>query len=351
MGSPNSLHFMGFATQKGTSYEVPLCFVKYETFSGNVEIETEEDKGHTGSRSLLLGEDRVKATSAPEFEDKLRYEEGLEDFYHHVLGNYEVQSFGTKTKRYIFTPNPDGVLPLVSIFHGYNVSGLTGRGFANAIANELTLTMNAENAPKISVKYLADFPKYDVDMPTLSFLADPPQSVKAGQLKAYMGDVGTLNEQNDLITCLKEASITINNNAENTVCAGLPLGQSNKDVGELTVEGNVKLDYNTANKTLEQLWATGANDGEIITYDSLFKAFRFKYVGNLIETVTGTPNTDYFYTNQIDLPKVDIKSVKPTEGGDGNKEIDIEFKAVTPSSGDIIEIMVQSQLSGLHITP
>lgn len=354
MGSskPNSLHYAGFAGQKGATLEDPLCFIKFNNFGGNAEIETETDQGHTGTRSLNLGEDRVSAQASPEIEDKLRPEEGLEDYLYHILGAVEPSTIGSKVKRYVFTPDPDAELPLVSIIHGFNVEDETARGFANAMANEMTVKMSAKEAPSISMKYVSDFPLYDVVEPTLSFLATPPQSFKSGQLKAFLGSSTGIVEGTDSMGCLTEASFTVSNNIEPSICAGNELGEVDKDVGELTLEGSLNVQWNPVVARLEQQWATGATDGSRISYNSLFKALRFRYEGALIETVAGTPSIDYFYMVEFDLPKVDITSVKSSEAGEGGKTVDVEFKALASLSDvDIITATVQSQLAGLHITP
>lgn len=349
---PNSLHYAGFCGQKTEVFETPICFIKFSNFNSNIEIETSTDQGHTGTRSLNLGEDRTKATASPEIEDKLRPEEGLEDFWYHILGDFTLETIGTKVKKYTFTPDADGALPNVSILHGFNYDTEKARGFANAVANEMSIKMSAEDAPTISMKYISDFPIYEVVEPTLTFLATPPQSFKSGQLEAFMGATTGIVEGTDSMGCLTEAEVTISNNIETSICAGDDIGSVNKDVGELTIEGSFSVKYNAVVAKLEQQWATGASNGTNITYDSLMKSLRFRYQGALIETVTGTPNVDHYYTMQIDLPQVDITSVKPTESGDGSKSIEVEFKAVASlSDGNIIEAIVKSQLAGLHNTP
>jgi len=349
---PNSLHYAGFANQKTDALEDPLCFVKYNNFGGNMEIETETDQGHTGTRSLNLGEDRTKASASPEIEDKLRPEEGLEDYWYHILGDFTLDTIGTKVKKYTFTPDADGVLPAVSILHGFNYDTEKARGFANALANEMNIKMSASEAPSVSMKYISDFPKYEVTEPTITFLASPPQSFKAGQLEAFMGATTGIVEGTDSMGCLTEAELTISNNIESSVCAGNDLGEVDKDVGELTLEGSFSVKYNNAVAKLEQQWATGASDGTTVTYDSLFKALRFRYTGALIENVGTSPVVPYYYMMQIDTPKVDITSVKNSEGGEGSKAVEVEFKAISSlSDDDIVTAIVQSQLAGLHTTP
>ncbi|MCE7699940.1 MAG: hypothetical protein K8E24_014325 [Methanobacterium paludis] len=350
---PNALHYGGLVAQKGDGFEPPLCFIQFSSFSGNAEITTETDKGHTGTRSLNLGEDRTEAKGAPELEDKLRLEMGLEDMWYHVLGKYVKATKGTKVQEYTITPDGSGNLPLVSILHGFNYEGGLVRGFANSICNELEIKMNAKDAPTVNAKYISDFPIYDVPEPTIIFPASHPQSLKAGQLSVYMGEPGALNEVTDKIVGLTESTVTVSNNTETSASAGNDLGEEDKDVGELTVEGSMTIKYNANVANLEKEWATGKKVGTDlkVTYDSLFKSLRFKYQGQLIESVTGTPATDYFYSQIINLDKVDIKSVKPTESGDGNKTIAIDFSASASTTGaNVIEVTIDSTLTDMHIT-
>jgi hypothetical protein len=60
--------------------------VKFTEFAGNKEIETETDEGHTGRRTLNLGENRSKASASPEITDNLRLNQGLEDLIYYTLG-------------------------------------------------------------------------------------------------------------------------------------------------------------------------------------------------------------------------------------------------------------------------
>ncbi len=138
---------------------------------------------------------------------------------------------------------------------------------------------------------------------------------------------------------MTEASLTISNNIETSICAGNQLGSVDKDIGELTIEGAMTLKYRDEVE-LEREWATGAKTGTAITYESLMKQLKFVYKSDKIETVTGTPDEDLFYQLGIHLPKVDLKSVKESEGGDGSKTIEIEFSAVAPATGNIIDVEI-----------
>lgn len=339
---PNSLHYSAIAKQAENTFVPAALFIRFTEFSGNAEIETETDTGHTGTKSLKLGEDRTQASAAPEINDRLRPKQGMEDFFYHILGGLTItvaKEGATKAKKWTIIPT-DGDLPVVSITHGFNYSAIAARGFPNAIANELELSMSSTESPTIRIGYLSDFPTYGVVEPLLSFVSDAPQSFKPGHLSVYMAgtDVGNLNDTHK-IGCMTEASLTISNNIETSICAGNELGTVDKDIGELTIEGSMTLKYRDEVE-LEREWATGTKVGTKVTYASLMKQLKFLYKSDKIETVTGTPNEDFFYQLGIHLKKVDIKSAKESEGGDGSKTIEIEFSAVAPDTGNIIDVEI-----------
>lgn len=347
---PNALHYAGFTVKESHDpFPTPSVFIKFSEFESNKEIETEEDKGHTGTRSLLLGENRVKAKAAPKITDLCRPEQGLEDYFYHILGSYTKTTYGTKVKKYEITPNPNSILPNVAILHGFNYGTENAYGYKNALANEMEISMSSTEAPKIDISYVSDFPEYNITEPTIQFL-DPtiaPQPFKAGQFKTFIGAT-TINETTDNAGCVTEASVRINNNIEESVCSGDTFGKISKEIGELAIEGSMKMKYSDKASELEKIWATGSTSGTGVTDASLFRALRFKYEGALIESVSGT---DYKYTMQIDIPKADITSVKPSESGDGTKEYEIEFKAsASLVESNVIKATIISQLDDMHMS-
>ena len=62
-------------------YAKPLVGIRQQSFEDGNEIETETDEGHTGVSNLNMGSYRTKAESSPNWEDKFRYGEFLEDIF------------------------------------------------------------------------------------------------------------------------------------------------------------------------------------------------------------------------------------------------------------------------------
>lgn len=349
----NALHFagVGLKDSEHEGYLYPGIFVKFTEFSGNKEIETEDDEGHTGRRTLKLGSVRSKASASPELTDKFRLNQGLEDFCYHVLGNMtETSTAATETVGAYYTqeitPATTGNLPFVHILHGFNDDVQGCRIYKNAMANEATFTMNSEEAPTVKCAYVSDFPIFGADTQTVAptFGAYAPKALKAGNFSVFFAPKATtIDEANDKIDCLTDSEVTINNNIEASICAGVEFGESNKDIKNLEVSGSMTLRY--ADRDIERLFATNEYTGEKVSEQSLEGALRFKYVSEYTPDNATKPIPLLF---QIDIPNATIDKAESSESGDDVKTISIEFSSsdeLGNLGGQIIKITTKSALS------
>ena len=350
----NALHFAGVGlkdTETGhEGYTYPGIFVKFTDFAGNKEIENEEDEGHTGRRTLKLGSVRNKASASPEITDNFRLNQGLEDFCYHALGtmtetsNEATEEVGANYVQTI-TPNTTGDLPQTHILHGFNDDVQGCRIYKNALANELTFTMNSEEKPTVKCAYISDFPIFGEDTQTVSptFGAYAPKALNSGNFAVFFAPKSTtIDEATDKIDCLTDSEVTVNNNIEASICAGTEFGESNKDIKNLEVTGNMTLRY--ADKDIERLFATNTYDGVKVSEKSLEGALRFKYVSEYIPTGETKPIPLLF---QIDIPNATIDKAESSESGDDVKTISIEFSSsdeLSELSTPIIKITTQSGL-------
>lgn len=369
----NALHFggIGLVDEDHDDYLYPGIFVRFTEFSGNKEIETETDEGHTGKRTLSLGEARSKASASPEITDMFRLNQGLEDFCYHTLGkmvetrvNPAGEDYKTTYKQEI-TPDANSNLPLVHILHGFN-DGVQGcRVYKNGLANELTLTMNSEEKPTVKCAYVSDYPIYRGDSTKVSPVFEPyvPKALKSGSFSVYFapfidGVRRDINESTDRIECLTESEITVNNNIEPSTCAGGDFGESIKDVKNLEVSGSMTLRY--VNKDIERLFSTGDYDREKVTDDSIYGAMRFKYQTSYVEVDEQGKKLTVPILFQVDLPNACISNAQASESGDDVKTISLELTANESLSveqdisvTDLIKITTQSALkfmSGTSVT-
>lgn len=350
----NALHFAGIGLKdpEHEGYTFPGVFVKFTEFAGNKEIEKEDDEGHTGRRTLKLGSVRSKASASPELTDKFRLNQGLEDFCYHALGamtestNEATASVGANYIQTI-TPVTNGNLPMVHILHGFNDDVQGCRIYKNAIANELTLTMNSEEAPTVKCAYVSDYPIFGADTQTVAptFGAYAPKALKAGNFSVFFAPKSTtIDEANNKIDCLTDSEVTINNNIEASICAGVEFGESNKDIKNLEVSGSMTLRY--ADKDIERLFATNEYTGEKVSEKSLEGALRFKYVTEYTPDEENAKPIPLLF--QVDIPNATIDKAESSESGDDVKTISIEFSSsdeLSELASPIVTITTQSGLS------
>lgn len=361
----NALHFAGMGLKDTTSettenYTFPGVFVKFTEFAGNKEIETETDEGHTGRRTLNLGENRSKASASPEITDNFRLNQGLEDLCYYALGKMtETKSTTDDIYTQVITPSTDGDLPLVHILHGFNDKTQGCRIYKNAVANEITWTMNSEEKPTVKCSFVSDYPTYGADSTSVSpsFGVYLPKALKAGAFSAYFkpfvgGVVSEIDEENDEIQCLTESEISLNNNVEASTCAGAIFGKSNKDIKNLEVTGNMTLRYTGVD--IERLFATGSYTGADVTEESLYGAFRFKYVTSYTVTIEPENPDDDPITKtipllfQIDLPNACVSTADSTESGDDVKTMTVEISASEELGNDGSDLIKITTKSGLQ---
>lgn len=346
----NALHFAGIGLKDSDhpDYTYPGVFVKFTEFSGNKEIESETDEGHTGRRTLNLGEARSRASASPEISDRFRLNQGLEDFCYHALGTMvetAVVASGSNSASYKqeITPNVTSNLPEVHILHGFNDDTQGCRIYKNGISSELTFTMNSEDAPTLQASYITDYPVFGDDSSVVSptFGAYLPKALKSSNLSVYFAPKSSvINETDDKIDCLTDSEVTINNNTEASICAGVEFGESNKDIQNLEVTGSMTLRY--AGKDIERLFATNAYDGEKVSEESLQGALRWKYVAEYADPANAGKTIPLLF--QIDIPNATITNAESSESGDDTKTISIEFSSSEDLSnvGNIIKITTQS---------
>ena len=348
----NALHFagVGLKDSEHEDYTYPGVFVKFTEFAGNKEIEKEDDEGHTGRRTLKLGSVRSKASATPEITDKFRLNQGLEDFCYYTLGTMtETTVSGDTTTsdsyKQEMTPVTTGNLPEAHILHGFNDDVQGCRIYKNTVANETTFTMNSEEAPTVKCGFVSDYPIFGEDTQTVAptFGAYLPKALKAGNLSVFFAPKSTtINESTDKIGCLTDSEVTINNNIEASICAGVEFGESNKDVKNLEVTGSMTLRY--ADKDIERLFATNEYTGEKVSEKSLEGALRFKYVSDYDDPENVGKKIPLLF--QIDIPNATIDKAESSESGDDVKTISIEFSSNEELSniGQIVKITTQSGL-------
>ena len=377
-----SFHYFGYgirdkdlAENKLARYLVGIRGVDFE--DGN-DIETDTDEGHTGVSNLDMGSYRKNAESAPTWEDKFRYSEGLEDTFYLLLGTYTVNADSRNASVFDYhfemPPDTEEDLPTATIYNGLAKTKFDARAFDNALLNELEINFSSEDAPTISPTFVSDYNYFNLVNPTRNF---PTISnfVKAPHTQVLIGEVGADEDGMVPIDCFTEASLSINHNAESQSCHGDEFGKNTKIMGSREATGSVTMPWVKGTKffetefegydkyshkvseeiTTKQIWlkCKGGDITRISTSNEISAGERIisqetKQVEG--ETVTYyTISTGIPYETLIKLPECEITSVTSPKSGDEAKDLTMEFKVLEKPTRSYLTVDMVSDLEELHI--
>lgn len=364
MGAPpNALHYMGYGLNpyyEGVQVKgkvLPAIFPKMNSFEPDNKIDSEDDEGHTGQDTILLGEDRKEASSAPSVKDKLRLGEGIEDILFQLLGAKAAVTPAVagateayKHKFYRDAANPPTELPVATIIQGFNWDDAKPEAYINQMVDSVDLTLNANQSPSYEAKFMGDFPKYNQAEPTLVF---PSNEIRfqAYQTTIYIGPTDKTDAQLKVeaykVDCYTEASLSLKNNLELSTCGGTTFGSPGKNRNPFTGEVTLKMDYNAQNMNLEAEWATGSTSGTDPTTESLFKKVIIETIGKAIETVSSNP---VYASMEIVIPRLLISEVTSPRSGKKFKDITLKGKITSIASSLVnpIEITMITPLDDLN---
>lgn len=369
--APNaSFHYvkMGIKDKElaSTQFARDLVSIRQTGFEDGNEIETETDEGHTGVSNLDMGSYRTTAESAPTWEDKFRYGEGLEDIFYLLLGTYTVTA-GTEegTYKYFFEMPPEDLedidndtkeLPLATIYNGFAKTATDARAFNNALLNELEINFSADDAPTISPTFVSDYNNFNLQNPTRSFPTDT-YFAKAANTQVYVGAVGATEEEmlQTPINCFSEASITINHNAESQSCHADDFGKNTKIMGAREAEGSITMPWTDATKLFEPEYEAFDKYGHIVSEEITHKQVWFRCYGGDIpkfiidgEDVTIEP-TGVPFECLIKCPVCEVTNVESPKSGDEAKDLTMEFKILEKPEQSYITVDMTTFLEDLHI--
>lgn len=356
-----------------------LVSIRQTGFEDGNEIETETDEGHTGVSNLDMGSYRTQAESSPNWEDKFRYGEGLEDIFYQLLGTYDHdahEGYEADVYDYHFEmpPDVDSDLPLSTIYNGFAKTLTDGRAFNNALLNELEINFSADEAPTISPTYVSDYNNFNLINPTRDF-ATTSYFAKAVHTQVYVGAVGATAEEMFLtpIDCFTEASITINHNAESQSCHGDAFGKNTKVMGAREAEGSITMPWIDGTKLFEPEYEAFNKYGHTVSEEITHKQVWFRAYGGsivrysdsntlktgekLLETIvdeeqhttTYKIDTGIPFECLIKCPECEITNVESPKSGDEAKDLTMEFKILEKPEHSYLTVDITTFLEDLHI--
>ena len=379
--SPNaSWHYFGFGLKgeelTAAQYARYMVGIRGTDFEDGNEIETETDEGHTGVSNLDMGSYRTTAESAPSWEDKLRYGEGLEDIFYLLLGNYTNTAHtgvdGVYDYHFDLPATNTTELPVATIYNGFQKTQYDARAFNNALLNELEITFSADDAPTIKPTFVSDYNNFNLVNPTRNFPAKS-NFVKAPHTQVYVGAVGAPAEEilATPIDCFTEASITINHNAESQSCHADDFGKNTKIMGAREAEGSITMPWVDATKYFETEYEGYEKYSHVVSPEITNKQVWFRcYGGDILRfstsntlatgeklVSTDTSGTDPVYTistgipyeTVIKCPECEVTSVTSLKSGDEAKDLTMEFKILEKPNQSYITVDMVSDLADLHI--
>lgn len=340
----------------------PLVGIRQSNFEDGNEITTETDEGHTGVSNLDMGSYRTKAESAPNWEDGLRFGQGYEDYFYLLLSQDTVAAYNNGTDDvsgiYVHTmampSNATDELPLATIYHGFSKTLTDGRIFNNAMLNQIDVTFNADNKPTVKPSFISDYNIVNTINPPREFLDNHlARTVMAQHTKVYVGDVGaTTLQQMTEIDCFKEASFSINNNAESESCHDDNFGENSKLMGAREATGSITMPWHDATKYFETEYEAYEKYGHIVSELITQKQIWFQTVGGdiLVEgdddamVSSGVP-----YESLFKFPVTEVTNVTSTKSGSDAKELTLEFKVIEQPSQSYMTAIFTTDLSACHI--
>lgn len=340
----------------------PLVGIRQSNFEDGNEITTETDEGHTGVSNLDMGSYRTKAESAPNWEDGLRFGQGYEDYFYLLLSQDTVAAYNNGTDDvsgiYVHTmampSNATDELPVATIYHGFSKTLTDGRIFNNAMLNQIDVTFNADNKQTVKPSFISDYNIVNTINPPREFLDNHlARTVMAQHTKVYVGDVGaTTLQQMTEIDCFKEASFSINNNAESESCHDDNFGENSKLMGAREATGSITMPWHDATKYFETEYEAYEKYGHIVSELITQKQIWFQTVGGdiLVEgdndamVSSGVP-----YESLFKFPVTEVTKVTSTKSGSDAKELTMEFKVIEQPSQSYMTAIFTTDLATCHI--
>ena len=358
----------------------PLVAIRQSGFEDGNEITTETDEGHTGVSNLDMGSYRTKAESSPNWEDGLRFTQGYEDYFYLLLAHDDIDDStdGVYVHTMAMPSDVEDELPLATIYHGFSKTATDGRIFNNAMLNQLDVTFNADNKPTIKPTFVADYNIVNTINPPREFIADHlAKTVMAQHTKVYIGAVGaeTLQEMTE-IDCFKEASFSINNNAESQACHDDKFGENTKLMGAREVTGSITMPWHDATKYFETEYEAYEKYGHLVSELITQKQVWFQTIGGsikresdsdtlgagetLVDTIvtnagTESEETTYVidtgvaYESLFKFAVIEVTNVTSTKSGSEAKELTFEFKVIEQPSQSYMEAIFTTDLPACHI--
>ena len=351
----------------GSSVNYPvtaMIMARGTDFEPNIEFETDDYEGHSGTKTLVLQSDRKTVTAEPEYSHGVVFGECQEEYWYLTLGNYERTKYGTESDltaqelasddeiavQWVFNQDLENPKPLprATLTNQYMMTLRDAVIFDDCMMN--TYTISADNdGISCNCQYKSSAPLMNQPNQVLNVA---PKLNKLGKddIRVYILDMDTdFDELTDAqklelqYDCIMSLEMNFNNNIEDSECLNTEFGKLAGDEGKFEGDGSFEIKWNPTSAFLIDEYYSGAKHGVRPTTEPLFKQIIVEMYGALIGE-TQTRNMI-----RIKLPKVEITNADSGMSGDETKTLEVEYSIRENGYVSPVETTIVSTLKALHI--
>ena len=357
--------------EEGPVYGGPV--IRGTEYDGSTEIETTEYKGHTGSKTMVLTNDRTSATAEPSYTHGAIFGEFLEDYFKLLLGYDEKEQIieyedGVDDNEdpimkpintWVFKQDLEQApsLPKCTIVNGYAGVGADAndaRVYDNALMSELNLKID-DNGVELEPSFVSNAPVINQPNPT-KLIVDKLHKVGLKGVHLYLADFGTglydlWKAGEDLsdyeYECLLSYENTWQTNLSEDACIGKDFGVTQADEGQFSSEAKVQFKWNPKSQLILNKWYTNKANGTTVSTNAFNMEALLVLDGMELYVDEGTGNSYSGYC-AIYEPKIELTNVTTPESGEDTKTIDVEWEVTENGGISPLITEVQSSLDELH---
>lgn len=347
---------LGVRNQEADEEAPALVMVRGSEFNPNKEKNFEEDHGHMGTSSTLIGKYASEATSEPEFTDMCRYTEGWEDIWLIALGSDDGEGNIRKTvltegvNKFDFGINiakPQEPY-FCTLYNGFSVTDNDGWKYEDCLMNQLSMSGANNEAPTYTAQFISNYPKFRQPNPT-NIIPATTVFPKSSNVSIYMAPVGTYTLetiQQYKFACYKEWNFELNFNVESDPCSDDDFGTTTKVQGELDGTFGMTIPWKENTKNLEYNFATGSDDTSLtsVTDETYSRTVWIVMENGKIAS------TAYNYQTIIKIPEMLVTAADSPQSGTEAKTIEISGDLIQSATASIVETSIITSLNDLHIS-
>lgn len=367
----NSFHAWGLGIKPrnadGTSVDYPvtaMIMARGTDFEPNIDFETDDYEGHSGTKTLVLQSDRKSITVEPEYTHGVVFGECQEEYWYLTLGNYTRTKHGTNVDltaqelssdddipvQWVFNqdllnPKP---LPRATLTNQYMMTLRDAVVFDDCVMNEYSIKADNDNV-ECTVKFKSSAPLMNQPNQVIN-VAPALNKLGKEDIRVYILDLDTdfdeLTDSQKLALqydCVMSLDMSFNTNIDDNECLNTEFGKMSGDEGKFEGTGSFEIKWNPTSAFLIDEYYSGEKHGVRPTTEPLFKQIIVEMYGSTIGE-TQTRNSI-----SIKLPKVEITKADSGMSGEDTKTLSVEYSIRENGTVSPVTTTIVSPLKELHI--